>query len=272
MKISTYVVFNIDTWEKLAESSYEYDGPVFLLKKGRSEAKRVAQRAEAREKEQDRIRAEAEGIQRTNRAAAEGLISPYEQIGEGELSQFASGQLGADTENISRVYRGMREAAERAIAGRGFGRAPSGIGASERNTLNRQQAEAETDAFRRAQGLTEEGRRVALGYRSGAEQFYDPTGRNLAAGTLGTQTGEAAERINRLGSTFGDIMSGIGTVGSLVAAPFTGGASLAGLAATQMGKSAMAGAKGAASAPFGSVLNKVPAATKFGGLSSIGKY
>ena len=257
MRIYTFIQYQLEddgSYTMIDSKSYEYDGSVSLCKKGRGEARRAAQRAEAREKEQDRIRAEAEGIQRTNRAAAEGLISPYEQIGEGELSQFASGQLGADTENISRVYRGMREAAERAIAGRGFGRAPSGIGASERNTLNRQQAEAETDAFRRAQGLTEEGRRVALGYRSGAERFYDPTSRNLAAGNLGEGTGAAAERIGRMGSTFGDIMSGIGTIGSIAAAPFTGGTSLLGLAAKKFGKA------------------RVPTTSIGGGTPAIGKY
>jgi len=223
MKITTFAIYNIDTWECLAEESYEYFGPIHTLKKGRKKAKRVAERAETREIEQDRIRAEAEATQKANRAAAEGLIAPYEAIGPGEISQFASGQLGADTENISRIYRGMREAANRAVAARGFGRAPSGIGASERNTLSRQQAEAETDAMRRAQGLTEEGRRVALGYRSGAEQFYDPTSRNLAAGALGGQTGEAAERIGRMGSTMGDWLSGLATAGSIAADIFAPG-------------------------------------------------
>ena len=240
MRIHTFTTWQLNddgTWTLLRDEGYDYIGPTALAKKGRKKATRAAERAEAREKEQDRIRAEAEAVQKENRARSDAIASQYEATGPGEISPSAQAEYGSQLENIINTYRGLREAGMRATAQRGFGRAPSGFEASMRNTLSEGEAGATGDAYKDALARTEEGRRIALGYRTGQQQFYDPTERNLAAGNLGEQTGGAYERVGRMGNTFSDVLGGISTLAG-IAIPAVGLAQsfgkAAGTAAGQM--------------------------------------
>ena len=228
---STWQWNDDETWTLISADMCSYNGPVALAKKNRKEKKELAKLQADLAKQQAASAAEAEAVQRANRAKSDELIQPYESIGAGELSPLAQAEMASENDEIRRVYSGIQAGADRALGARGFGRAPSGFAASARAGVESDRADAEVASRRSALGRTDEGRRLALGYRTGQQQFYDPLSRR--AGSSGI-AGQAGESYNNIGSTFGDIMSGIGVLAPIVAAPFTGGASLAALPASSM--------------------------------------
>lgn len=200
--------------------------------KNRKEKKELAKLQADQARQASIDAANAKAVQDVNRAKSDELIGGYESQGLDELSPQAAAQLGSDTENIIRTYGGLRQNAERALGARGFGRAPSGFHSSALAGIREGQAADETSAYRRALDKSEEGRRLALGYRTGQQQFYDPLQRRQGASGI---AGQAVESYDKVGSLFGDIMSGIGTLAPIVAAPFTGGASLAAMPFSKLG-------------------------------------
>lgn len=217
---STWQLNDNGTWTLISADMCHYNGPVAYCKKNRKEKKELAKLQADLAKQQAASAAEAEGVQRTNRARSDALIAPYESLGLGELSPLAQAEMASENDEIRRVYGGILENAERAVGARGFGRAPSGFAQSAREGVARGKAEAETGAFRSALGRSEEGRRLALGYRTGQQQFYDPLNRRTGSSNI---AGQAGESYGNIGSTFGDIMSGIGTLAPIAMSFLPGG-------------------------------------------------
>ena len=221
--LTTWELLETGEWVLLRDDSYDYNGPVALAGKNRKEKKELAKLQADQAKQAAIDAANAKAIQDANRAKSDSLIEGYESQGLDELSPQASAQLGSDTENIIRTYSGLRQNAERALGARGFGRAPSGFHASAIAGINEGQAADETGAYRRALDKSEEGRRLALGYRTGQQQFYDPMSRRSGASNI---AGDAVNSYDKVGSTFGDIMSGLSALSSVASIPMGGGSSM----------------------------------------------
>ncbi|MCI0348864.1 MAG: hypothetical protein L0Z53_05505 [Acidobacteriales bacterium] len=100
--------------------------------------------------------------------------APTDPFGRAQMSPLAAAETGSEVENLRRVYGGLREAGLRILGQKGFGRAPSGHTSSFLRSSQRDQAEAETDAFRKGLGRTYEQGLQALNYRTGQQQLYDP--------------------------------------------------------------------------------------------------
>ena len=214
MRVTTRIVIDAATGAVLEHVWYEHFGPVDLCKKGREEAKAITQQ----QLEQAKI--EAANRARELGAADVGISSLEATSAPGALSPYAAAQLASNMDNIARTYGAMRQTAARSSLNRGFARAPSGFDTVARNALNVGQEQSGTEAYRKALADTLAQKEFAIGQRGGlaGQAGSQETG---AAGT----TLQGAQTMHSLGSTFGDIMGGIGSLAGIAAAPFTGGLS-----------------------------------------------
>lgn len=244
MRVHTFTVWEFVDGGNLrvvADSWYEYAGPVELAKKGRGEQKELIrlQMEQAKQEElrrQDELAKQEEARQSylAERAKAEPFVASLESTQPGQLSSLAGNQYASDLSNINRTYGDIQQATLRNLSARGFGRAPSGFTTSAINTVGENKGRAETDAYRQAQERTYQQGLQALAYRTG-QQGLSQTQQNIeqqGAGTAGSLTSanrqgasDAAYRLSQMGSTAGDILGGISDVAGVVAAPFTGGLS-----------------------------------------------
>ena len=212
MKITTRITWDIDTWDVLEHEWYNYSGPVDELKKGRGGEKASA---ESGLDQQKKDTAEIN--------TASGAITPFDlsliPSTPGQLSPYAQAQYGSDLENIANTYGNLRQQGFKLLGASGFGNAPSGREASMVNTLLNNEGNAQTAAYRNAlQNTLNEGLAGGSQLQS-QEQIQNPVSQQNA-----NQSG--FYNLNKMGSTAGDVLTGIATAGSLAAAPFTGGASL----------------------------------------------
>lgn len=195
----------------------EYEGPVVQFKKGREQMGANAAAGAAASKQQNAN--SQQSYDTANKLVGEETASTT----PGSLSPAATAQLASDTDNISRTYNGMRQAAFATLGQRGMGNAPSGFQTAASNGLNVGQEGAQTGAYRNAQVQTQAQRQDAEHTAAGLSGQQG----SLGASNLGQSTNAAVAQ-NHAGSTAGDILGGIASVAPIVAAPFTGGASLLG--------------------------------------------
>lgn len=174
------------------------------LKKGRK-----TQEAVAKENLEKQRREEAERARQLS--ITEPLINELEQeTGPGRISRYAAAQQAAELDDIARQYAGLRQTAIRSLGSRGLAPDRSGLARTSMNALQQGEAEAGTDAFRTALDRTLQQRMAAIDWR---------TGQRTEAGQQGLNAGElssnAALRRSQMGSTFGDVMGGIGAAAGI---------------------------------------------------------
>jgi hypothetical protein len=218
MKVLLYTRWTLDDDGRFViveERSREYNGPVALAKKGREQMGENAAAGAAQSKTNNANSNAAFNSARGLLAQDESSTTP------GSLSPAAAAQFAADRDNISRTYNGMRQTAFSTMGERGLASAPSGFSQVAQNAANRGEADAQTGAYRNAQVNTQNQRNFAT---TGEANLAGQQG-NLGASNLGASTGAAVAQ-NHAGSTAGDIMGGIAEAAPIIAAPFTGGASL----------------------------------------------
>lgn len=192
-----------------------YSGPWILAKKGR---KIMKQNALADQAEAKAARGrEAAQYDVANKLEGEEVAGTT----PGSLSPAATARLASDRDQIANTYNGIRQTAFRTLGQRGFGSAPSGFGLAAENAADLGEATQDTAAYRNAQQETQREREHAMGTAAGL------TGQQggIGTGASGASTNSAVA-LNKAGSTFGDIMGGIAQAAPIIAAPFTGGASL----------------------------------------------
>ena len=219
MRIYRSLTIDIGTGEVLHADFYEYAGPLAEMKKGRGTQKKVEQQQLALAQKEQAERERQRGL-------AEPIVSEFEQEGApGGISKYAAAQLAQNMDNIQRMYSGIRQTAYRSVGQRGFGRVPGGVERATENAANRNQALDETQAFRDALADTLGLRKAALDYRTGRQDSSGQIGQSAYSGAS-----DAAYKRSQMGSTIGDVIGGISSLAPIIAAPFTGGTSLAGLA------------------------------------------
>lgn len=220
MKITLNPQLDIATLTWIANDGVvEYDGPVSLWKKGREQMEANMASGAAAQKQQQANSQAQYGTATKLENEAIGNTTP------GSLSPAATAQLAGDTANIDRVYSGMRKTAFATLGQRGMQNAPSGMAVAANNGLNVGQEGSETGAYRNAQVQTENQRNNAMHTAAGLSGQEG----GLATGNLNASEHAAVDR-NQAGSTAGDIMGGIAAAAPIIAAPFTGGASLMAMA------------------------------------------
>ena len=200
---------------RLHTLSRTYSGPWMLVKKGREQL-------------EQNMKADAAVAAQTRANAQKQYETTSGLIGEetaattpGSLSPAAQAQLASDRDQIANTYNGIRQTAFRTLGQRGFGSAPSGFGLASENAADLGQATQDTAAYRNAQLATERQRQNAMATSAG----LTGTEGSLGNSASGESTTAAVDR-NKAGSTLGDIVGGVAQVAPIVAAPFTGGASL----------------------------------------------
>ena len=189
-----------------------YDDPEHRLynkKKGRAARARARQEEIARGQAGD-IRTARER-QTEDREAALRFVQGLEATKPGELSPYSSAQYGGELENISRVWKGLRESGLKSLNRMGMARSPGGARASFEATSRRGRLSEEQEAYRRAQESTYQQGLTALDYRRGGEQLYDPTGRALAGSQIAGQTVEMNPTMS--GWEKAGIVAGLGATG-----------------------------------------------------------
>lgn len=220
MKITLNPQLDIATLLFVANDGVEeYTGPVLDFKKGRETMEQNAAAGQAAQKQQQANSQQQYGVANKLEGEAIGNTTP------GSLSPAATAQLAGDTANIDRVYGGMRKTAFATLGQRGMQNAPSGMAVAANNGLDVGQEGSETGAYRNAQVQTENQRNNAMHTAAGLSGQEG----GLATGNLNASEHAAVDR-NQAGSTAGDIMGGIAAAAPIIAAPFTGGASLMAMA------------------------------------------
>jgi hypothetical protein len=87
------------------------------------------------------------------------------------------------------------------------------------NTTNRNADEMTTGAYNTALQRQQQLGLAGIGYNVGQQQLYDPNA-PIRSGTSAYGTGaQAGADLNKMGSTFGDVMSGLGGIASLATMP-----------------------------------------------------
>lgn len=166
----------------------------------------------ARTGREDALAASNAAIQTGERAKAEPYVASLEQVAPGRMSPYTAATYAAAKNNIANTYAGLRETAQRVLNQRGFGRAPSGMTVSAMNAANEGEANANTGAYRGALADTQAGKNLALNYRTNTQNMYNP----LPAMSVANQGAGEASGMNvarsQMGSTLGDVASGIGVI------------------------------------------------------------
>jgi len=204
MRITTSVTFQmtdvIGEYIEIERHSFEYRGPVAECKKGRGQAEANMKAGAAQSAINN---ANSNAAYNTAQSLLQGDIG---STTPGSLTPAAQAQLAADNDNISRVYNGLRQQAFTTLGQRGFNNAPSGFTIAAMNGVNNAQAQDETNAYRQGQLNTQNQRNFATqeeGNLSGQQG-------QLGTANLGQSTQAAVAR-SQMGSTAGDILSGVGS-------------------------------------------------------------
>jgi len=218
MFIATKIVFG---WNKTLQRyvvterhGFDYEGEVALCKKGRDSADQAIKTAQGTQKTYS-------GVQDASRASDTGFLTSLMPTTPGQMSPYAKAQFDSTKRNIDQTYGDASRVAEKNLAYRGMGNAPTGMLSSVLNSNARNKGAAETEAFEKGLGDTyNEGLAGANAFEN-RQQLYNPITANAAVSN-------AAATRNQMGSTLGDIGKGIATgaslFGSMTGAGFFGSA------------------------------------------------
>jgi hypothetical protein len=232
----TYASINdfINNAQPKSWEGFEYSGPVAELKKGRGELQSAASSGQKSTDAALGIAGADNGIQRDYRGQGD-ILNNQSINTQGGLSPLVAKQLANERGQIGKAYSSAASAADRGLSMRGMGVAPSGLSASIKNTAINNEGQAETGAVGNAFGLQNQLNESARNYDVGQQQQYDPL-RALHAANEGVgATTNAAQALNKAGSTLGDIGSGIGTVMG-AASTLSGLGGFKGIGSSVMGK------------------------------------
>lgn len=209
-RISTFVRFewNGSRYIPVEAEGFDYDGPVEEAKKGRESEEAAAKAAQDKAKKD-------EGTQDAARATAEPFAKSLLPNGDGSLSPYVKAQYANDLLNIHGTYGNAMRVGLRTLAQRGLGQAPTGAESSLINTQREGEAGADNDAYTNAENRTLSGGLEGLKYYQGQQINYDPN--------KDTQTqADAAYKRSQMGSTLGDIGSGISTLANAASTVMSG--------------------------------------------------
>jgi len=201
----------INNAQPLTEEGYDYSGPIAELKKGRNNLQGAANRGGQSTQSALNISNRDTGVQQGYQAQGD-KIANSEINTNGGLSPLVSKQLANEQGMIGKTYADASRAADRGLAMRGMGVAPSGMSASIRNTGINNAGQAQTGAVGNAFGLQNQLNNGVLNYDVGQQQLYDPL-RALHTANEGVEaTTQAGSALNKAGSVLGDVGSGIGSL------------------------------------------------------------
>jgi len=151
------------------------------------------------------------GLQNSYRGAGDAAANKLFALpSNGGLNPYLKEQFGQEKEQIGKAYGDTVAAAQKGLAARGMGVAPSGMSASLINSANRNAGEATTNAYgqqvNNQLGLGLQG----VKYNQEQQQLYSP----LPAIDEQMKGGQAETAMGAT-SGFGNVMKGIGTAAKI---------------------------------------------------------
>lgn len=187
---------------------FEYDGPVALAKKGRNQLASASNAGVSNTSSAQDIAKQDQGIQKGYRNQSDQIANSQTNT-NGGLSPLVAKQLANEQGMIGKTYANAAQGANKGLAERGMGVAPSGLSSSINNTAINNAGQAQTGMVGNAFGTQNQLNQGTLGYDVGQQQQYDPL-RALHTANEGVEaTTGAASALNKAGSTLGDIGSGL---------------------------------------------------------------
>jgi len=181
---------------------HTWDGPVAECKKGRDQM----QANTKWQQQQAQNSANQAGIYNGD---VQSLLS--ELMGSttpGSMSPAAAAMYANDMQNLVQTYNGLKQGAFAAMNAKGWGSAPSGFSAAAQNAINQGEGQAATSALRQGQINTANQRSQALSTAAGMTGLYN----NSELGNTNASSNSALD-LSRMGSTLGDVLSGVSKAG-----------------------------------------------------------
>jgi hypothetical protein len=234
-KVITKAILDMETMELLSIESYNYFGPWALFGQKSNMRNLVANQATSNAANSATDRSTmtgATGQQQTALGKVGGVASQLlPSVGPGnalnyqpaQMSPYAASTYSANADNIAKTYADQRAQGIKALGSSGFGSSP-GANASLLNTSFRNEGEANTGNYRSAlnDSLNQmvEGANLESGVAGQQGQIAGQYG-SQATNESGLATGQAAQRVG-MGSTAGDVLSGISMLASPIIQGFTG--------------------------------------------------
>ena len=221
--ISTKLVIDMATGRVLEREGFFYYGPVAQLKKGREQADAAAKGGVALGQQGQKIATQDQTIQQGYRTAGDALAGKYfaPPTDPSGLNQYGQEQFGLAKSNIARNEQDQLGLGARALAYRGFNNSP-GAFSSMFNSAERASADATNSAYATALGNQQQLGLAGIGYNQQQQQMYNPLSAiGTASGAYGQGANSAALR-KGMGSGFGDVIGGIGSLAGAAGSVMTG--------------------------------------------------
>jgi hypothetical protein len=210
MRITTKLTIDISTGAVLEHRFYEYSGVVAECKKGRGQLNTAANQGNQLGGMAINKANSDTQLQNGYRGQSDVLNNSLVNT-NGGLSSVVAKQLANQKAQIAKTYQNAALAANRGLAQRGMGVAPTGLESSIRNTAINNEGQAETsavgDAFGKQLGLNENG----LNYLANQQRVYNPVEDINAGSTAVNAAPKAGEAESQAGSLLGDIGAGLMT-------------------------------------------------------------
>ena len=214
MRITTKLTIDMKTGDVLEHLWYEHSGPVAELKKGRGQLSSASNAGQQNTQQAQGIASQDQGIQNGYRNSGDQIVNSQTNT-QGGLSPLVSKQLANEQGMIGKAYSTAATAANKGLAQRGMGAAPSGLTASINNSAINNAGQAQTGAVGNAFGTQNQLNQGSLGYDVGQQSQYNPLNALQVANQGVNATTGAASALNKAGSTLGDVGTGLGTIAGL---------------------------------------------------------
>lgn len=199
MIISTRVTYAsiehfINGLKPLSWDGFDYVGPVAELKKGRNNLQTAANQG-------NQNTTSGQGIEKAATNIAQSEVNT-----NGGLSPLVAKQLANEKGQIGKAYTGAAQAADKGLAMRGMGSAPSGAASSIKNSAINNEGQAETGAT---------GNAFATQNQLNNSAYNQAINANNAVSNDVNSATNAGSALNKAGSTLGDIGSGLSSLSNI---------------------------------------------------------
>lgn len=189
--------------------------PVALSKKGREIVDQAGKQSVGDAKKASGFADENDAFRKQARSSGDAFANMLTPNANGALSPYAKAGYNQNIRQNAAGADNLRQQGFASIARRGFGSAPMGVGSSIINSADRAQMGADTDAYTTAMNNTLGGGLEAMKYHEAQQNMYDPANEIQAATGANKAATDAGVQRSKMGSTFGDIMSGAGKIAGI---------------------------------------------------------
>ena len=228
--IATKVVIDMSTGRVLERKGYWYSGPIAEAKKGREQVSQASKDQVGMGEYTGNLAKTYNTNQQAYKSAGDTAAKTYfaPPTDPSGLNAYNKSQFELAKSGIARNEADQLGVGERMLAQRGFNNSPGAL-SSLLNTASRNTADQINNAYSTALGNQQQLGLAGINYNTNMQSLYNPLsaiGTSNQALSGGAQSGALR---SQMGSGFGDVMGGIGSMASLAMTPFGGGKGVFGL-------------------------------------------